>query len=76
MLTRGLRLAVAGALAGIALAAIVGRSLDAMLYSVTPRDPLTFTVVTVLLIAVAAAGSCVPARRAMRVDPLVTLRHE
>jgi putative ABC transport system permease protein len=61
---------------GMALAAIVARSLDDMLYSVTARDPLTFTVVTALLITVAVAGSYVPARRAMRVDPLVTLRHE
>jgi len=58
------------------LAAIVARSLDDMLYSVTARDPLTFAVVTALLITVAVAGSYVPARRAMCVDPLVTLRHE
>jgi putative ABC transport system permease protein len=76
VLTSGLRLATIGALVGIALAVIVARSLDEMLYSVTPRDPLTFAAVTALLIAVATAGSYVPARRAMRVDPLVTLRHE
>jgi predicted permease len=76
VMTRGIRLAVTGAVIGVVLGAIVGRFLDAMLYSVTARDPLTFMVVTVLLIAVAAAGSYVPARRAMRIDPLVTLRHE
>lgn len=76
VLTRGIRLAAMGVLIGISLAAIVGRSLDTMLYAVTPRDPLTFVAVTSLLIVVAAAGSYIPARRAMRVDPLVTLRHE
>jgi len=72
----GVRLAVTGALLGIALAAIVSRSLNSLLYSVTPRDPLTFAVVPALLSAVALAGSYLPARRAMGVDPLVTLRHE
>ncbi len=76
ILARGMRLAMAGAVIGIALAAVVARSLDAMLYSVTPGDPVTFAAVTGLLIAVAAAASYLPARRAMRVDPLVTLRHE
>ena len=76
VLTRGIRLALTGALVGLALAAIIGRSLDEMLYSVTPRDPLTFTIVTALLIGVAVVGSYIPARRAMRVDPLVALRHE
>jgi len=76
VLTRGVRLAATGAIVGIVLAAIGGRFVDSMLYSVTPRDPLTFGVVTALLMAVATTGSYVPARRAMRVDPLVTLRHE
>jgi predicted permease len=76
VLRRGGRLAVTGALVGLGLAAIVGRSLDEMVYSVTTHDPLTFIAVTVLLISVTVAGSYVPARRAMRVDPLVTLRHE
>lgn len=76
VLTRGIRLAMAGALIGSALAVIVGRSLDGMLYSVTPRDPLSFAVVTALLITVAATGAYVPARRAMHADPLATLRHE
>jgi putative ABC transport system permease protein len=76
VLIRGVRLAATGAFIGIALAATVSRSLDSLLYSVTPRDPLTFAIVPALLIFVAAVGSYVPARRAMRVDPLVTLRHE
>jgi putative ABC transport system permease protein len=76
LLARGLRLALAGAAVGIFIAAILVGSLEAMLYSVNRRDPATFTAVTVLLMAVAFVGSYFPARRAMRVDPLVALRHE
>jgi len=76
LLARGLRLALAGAAVGIFMAALMGRSLEAMLYSVSRRDPATFAAVTVLLIAVALVGSYFPARRAMRVDPLLALRHE
>jgi ABC-type lipoprotein release transport system permease subunit len=58
------------------MAAALGRSLEAMLYSVKPRDPLTFAAVTLLLVAAALLGSFFPARRAMRVDPLAALRQE
>ena len=76
VMTRAVRLALVGAVVGIALAAAVGRSLEAILYSVNPRDSATLVGVTVLLVAVALLGSYLPARRAMRVDPLVALRHE
>jgi putative ABC transport system permease protein len=76
VVVRGIRLAAVGAVMGIVLAAILGQSLQAMLYSVKPRDPLTFAMVAALLVIVAAAGSYVPALRAMRVDPLAALRHE
>jgi len=76
LLFRGLRLALAGAALGIFMAAIMVRSLEAMLYSVSRRDPTTFAAVTVLLVAVTLVGSYFPARRAMRVDPLLALRHE
>ena len=75
-MARAVRVTLAGAALGVAIAFALGRSLEAMLYAVAPRDPATFAAVTALVAAVALAGSFVPARRAMRVDPLAALRHE
>jgi ABC-type lipoprotein release transport system permease subunit len=61
---------------GIAGAASVTRYLDRMLFGLSPLDPATFAGVSMLLAAVAAAGSYVPAHRATKVDPMVALRHE
>jgi len=73
---KGIALAVFGITAGIAAALGVTRYLEAMLYGVKPIDPVTFVCVATLLLAVAVAASYLPARRAMRVDPIVALRYQ
>jgi predicted permease len=70
----GARLAVFGLLAGLAVAAGLTRTLDALLYEVSASDPVMFGGASFLLLAVAAVASYVPARRATRVDPISALR--
>ena len=67
---------VAGSVVGILIALIATRLMRAMLYGVSPTDPATFGVVTVVLLGVAMLASAVPAMRAARVDPIVALREE
>jgi predicted permease len=76
MLRQGLVLAIVGAAVGIGVALGVMRYLASMLYDVHANDPLTMIAVAVLLTIVALAACYIPARRAMRVDPLVALRYE
>jgi putative ABC transport system permease protein len=70
------KLALFGLAAGIPVALILTHFLSTMLFAVTPTDPLTFTGVAILLTLVAAVAAYLPARRAMRVDPMVALRCE
>ena len=74
VLGRGARFATAGAVVGIALAAAVGRFVRPLLLGVSPFDAATYASVTLVLVAVALAASLVPARRAVSVDPLESLR--
>jgi putative ABC transport system permease protein len=74
VLGEGLRLAVVGGAMGLAAGAMAARSLDALLFEVTPYDPLTFVGCAALLLLVALLACYVPARRAARVDPVVALR--
>ena len=76
VLSEGLALTGAGILLGVAAALIGTRYMVALLYGVAPSDALTLVVVSVLVIGAAAAGCLVPARRAMRVDPVSVLRAE
>jgi putative ABC transport system permease protein len=73
---QGFALAIAGAAGGLAGALIVSHLMAGLLYGVKPTDPLTFAGVAALLIVVALIASYIPARRAVRVDPMVALRHE
>ena len=76
VMRRGFTIAGGGAVLGLFGALLATRLLAAMLYEVTPTDPATLTTVVVLLLA-AGLGACyVPARQAMRVDPIVALRTE
>jgi putative ABC transport system permease protein len=70
----GLMLSVTGAALGLVGALWLGRAGSSLLFGVTANDPLTFTTVSLLLTGVATAACYFPARRAMRVDPLVALR--
>ena len=73
---RGATLAVVGLAMGLIGALALTRLLTSMLYSVKPGDPGTFAAVALLLGCIALLASYLPARRAMRVDPIVALRHE
>jgi len=76
ILRQGLELAIAGAALGLVGALIVSHLMAGLLYGVRPTDPVTFGGVAILLIGIALLASYLPARRAMRVDPMVALRCE
>ena len=76
VLSQGTRLAVLGIAMGVVAALAVTRVMNSFLYGVGATDPLTFAVVSLLLLAVALLACYVPARRAMKVHPMVALRHE
>jgi predicted permease len=76
VLVDGLKMTVAGVVVGLLAALALTRLLSSALYGVSTRDPLTFIVITGLLISVAMLACLLPALRATRVDPLVALRHE
>jgi putative ABC transport system permease protein len=76
ILGQGIRTILIGVAAGIAGALALTRTVVSLLFGVTATDPLTFTAVILLMIAVALLACYIPARRATRVDPLVALRYE
>jgi putative ABC transport system permease protein len=76
VLAQGLRVTAIGIVFGVAGALGLTRFLRSLLYEVQPTDPPTFVAVLLLLVSVAVVASYLPARRAMRVDPMVALRYE
>jgi predicted permease len=76
VLRRGVRLAGTGATFGVAAALALTRLMAGLLYGVSATDPVTFFSVVILLLAIALLACYAPARRAMRVDPMVALRYE
>ena len=65
-----------GALIGIPAALMLTRLLTTYLYGLTPQDPLSIAVSTLILLAITALAGYIPARRATRVDPMIALRYE
>jgi putative ABC transport system permease protein len=76
VLTEGLTLAAGGVAAGLAASFVLTRSMQSLLFGIAAHDATTFIVVPLLLLTASALGCLAPARRAMRVDPMVTLRTE
>ncbi len=72
----GLKLTLVGVGAGLAGAFALTQLLHSLLFGITARDPLTFSVIQLLLAAIALAASYLPARRAAQVDPMISLRWE
>jgi ABC-type antimicrobial peptide transport system permease subunit len=73
-LGNGLRIVIFGVAAGIALAVVAGRLVAALLYGISPSDPLVLVTVSLSLLLVAAMATLIPAWRASRVDPIIALR--
>ena len=76
ILRRGLQLTAAGIGIGLVASALLTRSLSRLLYGVQPLDLATFALVSVVLLAVSAIASFVPAWRASQLDPMETLRDQ
>ncbi len=76
ILVRGARLALLGIIFGVAGSVALAKSASSLLYGVTPADPSSLIGASLLLVVVALFACYVPARRAIRVDPLAALRHQ
>lgn len=76
VIREGMLLAGMGIIAGVGGALALGRVLQSLLFEIKPTDPATFVGVSIALALVALAACYIPARRAMRVDPIVALKYE
>ena len=73
---RSLKLVTVGLGIGLAVSLVLGELVSGLLAGVSPRDPLTFVGIALVMLAAAVAATFVPARGAMRVDPVITLRQD
>jgi ABC-type antimicrobial peptide transport system permease subunit len=71
-----LKLTLAGVTMGLATSLALTRFIRGLLFGISPTDPLTFASVAISLTLVAVAACCIPARRAMTVDPMIALHHD
>ena len=76
MISRGLRLTIAGIVIGAVAALTLTRLMGNLLYKVSPRDPLAFALAFVIMTVVALVACFLPAWRAARIDPVQALRDE
>jgi predicted permease len=76
VMQQGVQLVLAGLVIGLAGALLLGRVVSTLLFGVTATDPLTYAVVSLVLVTVALAAAAIPARRAALLDPTVALRCE
>jgi putative ABC transport system permease protein len=76
VLWQGMQVAVVGAGLGLAVAVLATRTLEALLFDITPTDPLTLSGAAALILLIVGAASYIPARRATHVSPIIALRSE
>jgi ABC-type antimicrobial peptide transport system permease subunit len=66
----------AGTAVGLGLALVVARLLEQILYGVEPTDPVTYATVFLMIFGIATVACCIPALRAIRINPVIALRQE
>jgi putative ABC transport system permease protein len=76
VIRQGLWLSIAGVAMGLVAAALASQGMTTLLFGISPLDPVSYAAVAMVLLGVAAVASGLPAWRASRVDPAVTLRSE